>query len=207
MSDQGFHEVQLSGKQLVFLFMSAVVLAVVVFLLGVNVGQGVRSSVGDTESTTAEAAVPETLVPADPAPGDKAEKTEKPAEPELSYHEMLVGSATPPPVAEVAPSKPVAEVAPPKPEATQTAAPLAAAPVAGAGDWFLQMGAYSTRGVADSQAEKLKQLSVPAFVLVPGAGSADKLFKVRVGPYKDRAEAEQVKIRLERQGTSSRITR
>ncbi len=195
MSDQGFHEVQLSGKQLVFLFMSAVVLAVMVFLLGVNVGQGVRSAVGETE-TTAEAVVPETLVPADPAAG---EKTEKPAEPELSYHEMLVGSATPPAVA---------EVAPPKPEAPQTPLPpAAAAPVAGAGDWFLQMGAYSTRGVADSQVEKLKQLSVPAFVLVPSAGSADKLFKVRVGPYKDRAEAEQVKIRLERQGTSSRITR
>lgn len=195
MSDQGFHEVQLSGKQLVFLFMSAVVLAVVVFLLGVNVGQGVRSAVGGTESS-AEAAVPETLVPADPALG---EKTAKPAEPELSYHEMLVGSATPPAVAEVAP--------PPKPAATQTAPPPAAVPVAGAGDWFLQMGAYSTRGVADSQVEKLKQLNVPAFVLVPGAGSPDKLFKVRVGPYKDRAEAEQVKIRLERQGTSSRITR
>jgi len=196
MSDQGFHEVQLSGKQLVFLFMSAVVLAVVVFLLGVNVGQGVRSAVGDTESTTAEATVPETLVPSAPAVGEKAEK---PAEPELSYHEMLVGSATPPAVA---------EVAPPKPEVTATAAPVAAAPpTAGAGDWFLQMGAYSTRGVADSQVEKLKQLSVPAFVLVPVAGSADKLFKVRVGPYKDRAEAEQIKIRLERQGTSSRITR
>ena len=198
MSDQGVHEVQLSGKQLVFLFMSAVVLAVVVFLLGVNVGQGVRSAVGETE-TTAEAAgsqVPETLVPADPAAGEKAEK---PAEPELSYHEMLVGSSTPPPVA---------EVAPPASEATEAAPPLAAAaPIAGAGDWFLQIGAYSTRGVADSQAEKLKQLSVPAFVLVPGAGSADKLFKVRVGPYKARAEAEKVKIRLERQGTSSRITR
>ncbi len=194
MSDQGFHEVQLSGKQLVFLFMSAVVLAVVVFLLGVNVGQGVRSAVGDTE-TSADATLPETKVPDDAA---LAEKTEKPAEPELSYHEMLVGSATPPATPEATP--------PPKPEVMETAPPPAA-PVAGASDWFLQMGAYSTRGVADSQVDKLKQLKVPAFVLVPGAGSADTLFKVRVGPYKDRAEAEQVKIRLERQGTSSRITR
>ena len=40
MSDQGFREIQLSGKQLVFLFMATVVVAVTVFLLGVSVGRG-----------------------------------------------------------------------------------------------------------------------------------------------------------------------
>ena len=39
MSDQGFHEVQLSGKQLVFLFMSAVVVMVVVVAI-VELEQG-----------------------------------------------------------------------------------------------------------------------------------------------------------------------
>ena len=41
MQDEGFHEIQLNGKQLVFLFMSATVVAVVVFLCGVMVGRGV----------------------------------------------------------------------------------------------------------------------------------------------------------------------
>ncbi|HYN63081.1 MAG TPA: SPOR domain-containing protein, partial [Candidatus Limnocylindrales bacterium] len=41
MSDEGFHEIQLNGKQLVFLFMSATVVAVVIFLCGVIVGRGV----------------------------------------------------------------------------------------------------------------------------------------------------------------------
>ena len=41
MSDEGFHEIQLNGKQLVFLFMAATVVAVVVFLCGVMVGRGV----------------------------------------------------------------------------------------------------------------------------------------------------------------------
>ncbi|MSO83389.1 MAG: hypothetical protein EXQ53_08860, partial [Acidobacteria bacterium] len=41
MSDEGFHEIQLNGKQLVFLFMSATVVAVVIFLCGVMVGRGV----------------------------------------------------------------------------------------------------------------------------------------------------------------------
>src|SRR5215468_2761955 len=41
MSDEGLHEIQLNGKQLVFLFMTATVVAVVIFLCGVMVGRGV----------------------------------------------------------------------------------------------------------------------------------------------------------------------
>ena len=40
--DEGFREIQLNGKQLVFLFMAATVVSVVIFLCGVLVGRGVR---------------------------------------------------------------------------------------------------------------------------------------------------------------------
>ncbi len=43
IQDEGFHEIQLNGKQLVFLFMAATVVSVVIFLCGVLVGRGVRS--------------------------------------------------------------------------------------------------------------------------------------------------------------------
>ena len=43
--DDGFHEIQLSGKQLVFLFMATTVVSVVIFLCGVLVGRGVRGEV------------------------------------------------------------------------------------------------------------------------------------------------------------------
>jgi hypothetical protein len=36
-SEDGFHEIQLSGKQLVFLFMATTVVSVVIFLCGVLV--------------------------------------------------------------------------------------------------------------------------------------------------------------------------
>ena len=39
--DDAFREIQLSGKQLVFVFMAGVVIAVVIFLIGVQVGRGV----------------------------------------------------------------------------------------------------------------------------------------------------------------------
>ena len=42
LADDGFHEIQLNGKQLVFLFMTLTSLAVAIFLCGVQVGRGVK---------------------------------------------------------------------------------------------------------------------------------------------------------------------
>jgi len=207
MSDQGFHEIQLSGKQLVFLFMSAVVLAVVIFLLGVAVGRSVRDAAGDAP-VSADAGLPETVVPDDAAGADP----NKAADPELSYHEMLLGAPAGTPAAPPAPT-PTSTPAP-TPEATPTPVaesaappPAAAPPEARLSGWFLQTGAYSTRSVADGQVAKLTQLKVPAFVLVPAASAPDKLFRVRIGPYADRAEAAEVMTRLQRQGFTPSITR
>lgn len=201
MSDQGFSEIQLSGKQLVFLFMSAVVVLVVVFLLGVAVGRSVRDAAGDTP-VSADAGLPETVVPDDAARADSA----KPADPELSYHDMLVGApAATPAASPTSTPTPVPETAPPP--VAESAPPATAAAEARTAGWFLQTGAFSTREVADGQAEKLKQLKVPAFVLAPEPGSPMKLFRVRVGPYTDRAEAAEVSSRLQRQGYTPSITR
>jgi rare lipoprotein A len=41
-AEDGFHEIQLSGKQLVFLFMATTVVSIVIFLCGVLVGRGAR---------------------------------------------------------------------------------------------------------------------------------------------------------------------
>ena len=67
--DEGFHEIQLSGKQLVFLFMAASVVAGVIFLLGVFVGRGVRVERGTTAQAAAlnEAPVPD-IARISPAP-------------------------------------------------------------------------------------------------------------------------------------------
>lgn len=200
MTEREFHEIQLSGKQLVFLFISAVVLAVVIFLLGVAVGRGVRGAVSDAP-IEADAGT-ETVVPAEP--------TAQPAQ-ELGYHDLLAGAtgtpANPPaenaaPPATPPPAAPATPVTPPvEPAATP---PSTERPTGG---WFLQVGAYSGRQAADAQVTALKKLDVPAFVLVPGAGSPDRLFRVRIGPYATQAEADGVRTRLTREGYSSRVTR
>ena len=42
VQEDAFHEIQLNGKQLVFMFMVATIASVVIFLSGVFVGRGVR---------------------------------------------------------------------------------------------------------------------------------------------------------------------
>jgi DedD protein len=68
MSDEGFHEIQLNGKQLVFLFMFATVVSVGIFLCGVMVGRGVRAERGDQSARAATELPPASATPATPPP-------------------------------------------------------------------------------------------------------------------------------------------
>ena len=73
--DDGFHDIQLNGKQLVFLFMSATVVSAVIFLCGVMVGRGVRAqhpyqNREDHFSNTASGAVFQPSTPKNPLNSD-----------------------------------------------------------------------------------------------------------------------------------------
>jgi cell division septation protein DedD len=70
MSDEGFHEIQLNGKQLVFLFMAATVVSVVIFLCGVMVGRGVRDRAVSAASSDPAEAASVSAPPGTPAAGD-----------------------------------------------------------------------------------------------------------------------------------------
>jgi cell division septation protein DedD len=59
--------------------------------------------------------------------------------------------------------------------------------------------ALKTKEGADKLASDLKSKGYPAFVSNPARG----LYRVRVGPFGKRAEAEQIAARLSREGYSS----
>lgn len=88
MSDEGFHEIQLNGKQLVFLFMFATVVLVGTFLCGVMVGRGVRAERGEQAAVATDLpsspAPPATAAPPPPATSTPAAtgKTQAAAPPE-----------------------------------------------------------------------------------------------------------------------------
>jgi cell division septation protein DedD len=216
MADEGFHEIQLGKKQLFFAGMAAALYSVVVFSLGVWVGQDVRR--------------PESEIAADAAPDAPADSTPEPtqiAPNELDYAARLQSDDKAAPAAEPsAATRPDAKTieppSPPDTEAQATAnaaaadsaktppaaeksAPAAAAP-ATRSTVMLQAAAFNDEKTAQSLATKLKAKGYAAFVFTaPGVPFP---YKVRVGPLADKAEADRVTARLKKdEGLSPFITR
>ena len=102
MNDEGFREIQLNGKQLIFLFMAVTVVLVVTFLFGVLVGRGVREGADTAQMTSNEIAPDPGLAPAadnaQPPPaagGPVAQAPSAPPADELSYAERLLRDTPP----------------------------------------------------------------------------------------------------------------
>jgi DedD protein len=219
-TDDGFHEIQLNGKQLVFLFMAVTVVSVVIFLCGVLVGRGVR--IDDGASTVLEAQAAPPVPPAISATGSGAPAS---ANEDLTYPKRLAGneqpkeqlkpagsSPAPAPPPAAAPASPAPNAATPPaatsaPVATTAAAKPAPAPAPAAapapsepaGNGFaIQLAALRQREEADTIARRLVSKGYPAYVLNPESG-APAVFRVRVGKFKDRREADSVAARLRKE--------
>jgi cell division protein FtsN len=222
--DDGFHEIQLSGKQLVFLFMATTAVSVMIFLLGVLVGRDVR---GGRAVQAADAALTTPAPVSTPAPApvkqqaaaQPAPVTEPPSPPaddELTYRKRLEGVGSAPETlkpegtsartdAKPEPARSAAAEPPPAPAKadakTATAAP-AAAPAATAGRpgrWVVQLVALRDRNAAAAIVQRLSGRGFPAFVVSPSASTPNQVYKVQVGRYDDRSEADRVAKRLEKE--------
>src|SRR3990172_3336079 len=86
--DGAYYEVQLNNKQLVFFFMAALAIAVVVFLCGVMVGRGVRdATLAVAQNDIAAGTLPKSTTPARTATAA--------ARPELDYTSRLESDEVP----------------------------------------------------------------------------------------------------------------
>jgi cell division septation protein DedD len=198
MQDAGFHEIQLNGKQLVFLFMSATVVAVVIFLCGVMVGRGVAVPPTIQVADVAEQGA---LDPTAAAPVVSNDHESLTAREELSYTGHLDAPIPPTealkPESEVALPPPRAAAAPARepvaaPIATQSPDPALSEPV-GQG-YVVQVAAVRKRAEAETIARRLSTKGYPTFVTASGAN-----FRVRVGKYNDPRTAQSIAGRLERE--------
>jgi cell division septation protein DedD len=204
--DDGFHEIQLNGKQLVFLFMAATVVSVVIFLCGVLVGRGVRAERGvEAERTELAppapmpAALAETETATAGAPG--SDTASPPAVDDLSYFNRLEQQA---PLREELPapgSRDTARAAAiPAPVAAAAPVERRAAAAGGAASqgYAVQLAALNSRTEAESMAKRLVTKGYAAYVLAP-AGGTPAVYRVRVGTFPTRREAETVAERLEQE--------
>jgi cell division septation protein DedD len=205
MQDEGLHEIQLNGKQLVFLFMAATVVAVVIFLCGVMVGRGVPVRAGGFDSLPGQVLLDPTALPHEPAPASASPTTTAiplSAQETLTYPERLEEPTPPVETLRVPVEMAVAPLAPSsEADPTVEAVPAAAAAPAlnGADDagFVVQVAAVRERSEADTIARRLNTKGYPAFVTTPPNGAP--VFRVRVGKYSDRRDAESVAGRLEKE--------
>jgi len=221
MADDGFREIQLSGKQLAALFMGAAVVLVVTFLCGVLVGRGVRAqkepvvAVDAAAQAAASATDPTASVtaiqPASSAPAAQPPTTPPPTPgEELSYQQRLESDGKTGTPAKTASknekAKPVADAKakplPPQPApapAPAEAAPASSTEPAGSG-LALRVAAFKERAQADGLAGKLSGKGYATYVVqLPATAKGPGLFSVRVGKFKTRKEADAVKHRLEKE--------
>jgi cell division septation protein DedD len=66
-------------------------------------------------------------------------------------------------------------------------------PATAGGDFAVSFGAYATQADADAVLARVKQVKLPGFV-EPAAINGKQAFRVRVGPYADRAQAEAARL-------------
>jgi cell division septation protein DedD len=213
--DEGFHEIQLNGKQLVFLFMAATVVSVVIFLWGVLVGRGVRAERGGAGDTVASSTVAETLPQqpasppsAPPAGSDPTAAAPPPAVDDLSYFNRLEKTNAPAerlkPAPVPAPPARVAKESAPPPQAPVAKEPApvpaaAGAPAEPSGQGFaVQIAALNVRSEADAIAKRLSSKGYAAYVLSPASGTPT-VYRVRVGKFTTRREAETVAAKLQKE--------
>jgi len=200
IQDEGFHEIQLNGKQLVFLFMAATVVSVVIFLWGVLVGRGVRAERGAVADVAPASIVSETLPqqpaaapPPTPAGSDPRAAAPPPAVDDLSYLNRL--EKTNAPAEQLKPAPPPAPVA--KEPAPAPLTDAAAAEPSGQG-FAVQIAALNVRTEADAIAKRLSSKGYAAYVLSPATGTPT-VYRVRVGKFTTRREAESVAARLQKE--------
>ena len=195
-AEDGFHEIQLSGKQLIFLFMTATVVSVVIFLCGVLVGKNVAAARGGvTESPVANATA--TPAPTAEAGPPAAEPPAPPAEVDVTYPQRLQSNK---PIEEPKPQPAPPQPAPPaasKPPARETG-PVDVPTSGRPGTWFVQVQALQNRATAVSIVKSLVGKGYPAYLENPAPG-APVIYRVRIGRYSDRREAEQVSRRLQKE--------
>jgi cell division septation protein DedD len=198
MSDDGFHEIQLNGKQLVFLFMAATVVSVVIFLCGVMVGRGVRADRADGASAVSDLATspaaqassgaasapPATPLPASEPPNPHDDESVQNALTEKNPKDTkLVPAAK-----DTQPLKPPAAAAAPapKPAAVEKPAAEKAAPAE------KPAPAHADAGASKPPA----QIAPPA---APGTVASGG-FAVQITALRDRGEADAIVKRLAAKG-------
>jgi cell division septation protein DedD len=177
MANKDFREIQVSSTLLVVIFLGVLALGVFIFLLGVSVGKKQASVATPTQIVTQQ--IPEPV----------KEPSVKP-----TASESASGNVTSAPP-DTAASQPAPAAAKPQPKVTAVdKTPVTKAP-ATSGLYYVQVAAFTDKAQAQAFADKYKKQGYTT-TLSPRATSTKTWYRVRLGGYKSRDQADDLLAKL-----------
>lgn len=198
---RNYREIQVSSTILVFIILGIIVLGAVIFFIGVQVGKKQADLMVKTmtaqkaeETVSAPVPVPATEESSGTAGSEATQSTASPvqslAQPETRPAEKPAGetaaktsqpTASPPARSTEQPAAATSRTSP----GTRTTVP------ATGGNFFIQVGAFNDRPSARLEAEKYKKQGYNAVVQEPFARDRKPLYRVWLGGYRTREEAQK----------------
>ena len=178
MSNKEYRELQLSSSQLVLIFIAILVLGIIVFLLGVSVGKKQARIVEETQLANKQA---EQITQEKPVPQKESAET---IDKELASHEKAQEDKLKEEKVKIETAKPKVEKSKPQPVAQEQNL------------FWIQVGAFSSPQNANSVAETYRGKGYNSIVLDPLPTDKKKIYRVRLGGYPTREQAEKARDEL-----------
>lgn len=183
-----YREVQVSSTALVVIILGIILLGAVIFFIGVQVGKKQADLVLKTMTAAQKAG--ETISP--PVAVPQAEETtaatvSQTVETSVETPDLTQTQTNARPAEQPA-SKPASSPATSPPKTTTSAPRPVATP---SGTFFIQVGAFNDQPSARLEAEKYRKQGYTAVVKEPFARDRKPLFRVWLGGYKSREEAQK----------------
>ncbi len=194
MKSRTFREIQVSSSQLALIFLLILSVAVVIFLLGVSVGKKYQSR--ETSAQETIITEPKLATPTSTTTTEAAKIEEKPLEKLVAAPEEKKTTTQ-----ETKTTSSPGTTAETKPQFQESSLPakkpLEAKPVSSpVGGYFIQVGAFSKKEGTNALVQELKKFGYQPLVLNPFPADRKPLYRVRIGPFGTRQEAEEVCARL-----------
>lgn len=179
MKTKDYRELQISSSALIFIFLAIIIVGIVIFLLGVSVGKRQAQLSGSAELRPEDTF--EEVVAAKPKP---VEEGKDEISQEIAGHQDARKQE--PEVVKKQETKP-----PPSPPSTKSKAQPTAENL-----YYLQVGAFSDQSAAEATAGQYRAQGYVSIVVPPSPSSTRQLYRVRIGGYATRSEAERAKNQL-----------
>lgn len=191
MKNREFREIQVSSTQLAIIFLGILVIGVVIFLLGVSVGKK-HVQVAENANVIAqkepeqikEKISPLSQLKPEQEPGrEPAGKSNETEPPEVPAKKEI----TPPTASKTTPLKSESKIA---------AKPSQQKPAGQERLYYVQVAALAEKTAAESTGKRFRDMGYTVVVMDPQASDRSPVYRVRVGGFPTREQADEVRAKL-----------